>query len=83
MKKFPQHLPPVKMSYHALVRLNQTPLDKDTGQPAMILSADMDEPNPDGSVAAIGHWFASGAVSGFYAFTLQKTAGEWRVVTAQ
>ena len=81
IEKYPRHQPPLKPSYHAQLRDNQTPLDRDTGRPAMILSVDVSEPNDDGSVTAIGRWYAGGAVSGFYAFTLVKSEGDWRIQT--
>jgi hypothetical protein len=82
IKKFPNHLPPIKPSYHASLRNNQTPLDRDTNKPAMVLSVDINEPNEDGSVAAIGRWYAGGAVAGFYTFKLMKVGENWEVKTA-
>jgi hypothetical protein len=82
IKKFPHHLPSIKPSYHASLRNNQTPLDRDTNKPAMVLSVDINEPNEDGSVAAIGRWYAGGAVVGFYTFKLMKVGENWEVKTA-
>jgi len=81
IKKFPNHQPPIKPSYHANLRGNRTPIDRDTNKPAMVLSVDINEPNEDGSVTAIGRWYAGGAVTGFYAFTLKKNGDDWQIQT--
>jgi hypothetical protein len=78
-KKFPTHVPPIKSSEHAALVLNRTPVDKDTGKPAMILSVDVGEPNADDSVDAIGRWYAGGAVTGFYNFVLKKSGDGWAI----
>jgi hypothetical protein len=82
IKKFPQHLPPIKPSYHANLRNNQTPLDRDTNKSAMVLSVDIDEPDETGVVAAIGRWYAGGAVAGFYKFKLMKVGESWEIQSA-
>jgi hypothetical protein len=76
VRKFPNHVPPIKPSNHAQLLPNRTPLDKDTGKPAMILSVDALDPE-DGMVQAVGRWYAGGAVSGFYTFSLRKSSGDW------
>ena len=78
-KKFPNHVPSIKPAYRAELRLGRTPLDMDTGRPAMILSVNVDEPNADDSVDALGKWFAGDAVTGFYTFELRKNNGEWEI----
>jgi hypothetical protein len=78
IKQFPRHLPPVKTSDRVQLSPNRVPLDKDTGQPAMILSVDVLDPE-GGTVQAIGKWYAGSAVSGFYTFSLQKSGGEWAI----
>lgn len=80
MKKFPRHQPPIKPSYHIDLRANQSPLDKDTGRPVMILGVDANDPDADGVVAAIGRWYAGAAVQGYYTFTLKKTGDDWAIV---
>ena len=60
------------------VQPHRTPLDKDTNKPAMILSADVNEPNADDSVDAIGRWYAGDAVTGFRAFHLSKSDDNWQ-----
>ncbi len=81
--KFPKHKPPIKPNYLADLRPNQMPRDKDTGRGAMILSVDVNEPEPDGSVQAIGRWYAGGAVSGFYTYVLMPKDGDWEIQNPQ
>ena len=76
IKQFPNHAPPIKTSDHAELFPNHTPIDKDTGRPAMILSVDALDP-ANNTVEAIGKWYAGGAVSGFYTFSLQKSGETW------
>lgn len=83
MKKYPDHAPPIKESHHASIQSHRTPIDKDTNKPAMILSADVNEPNADDSVDAIGRWYAGDAVTGFRAFNLKKADGEWQIVSVK
>jgi len=78
-REFPKHVPPIKPSYRAYLPENRTPVDRDTGKPAMVLSVEVGEPNADDSVDAIGRWFAGGAVAGFYTFTLKPDGGGWRI----
>jgi len=80
IKKYPDHLPPIKPSFHALIRSHRTPVDKDTNKPAMILSADVNEPNADDTVDALGRWYAGDAVTGFRAFSLKKVNGDWQIL---
>jgi hypothetical protein len=79
IKRFSNHIPPIKPSYHADLPLNRTPIDKDTGSPAMILSVDVGEPNADDSVDALGKWYAGGAVTGFYSFIMKKAGDNWEI----
>jgi hypothetical protein len=78
IRQFPNHVPPIKPSDRIQLHPNQTPIDKDTGKPAMILSAKAMEPT-NGVAEAIGAWYAGGAVSGLYAFVLVKVDGEWTI----
>jgi len=75
-RAFPNHSPPIKAAYRAGLRPGRTPVDKDTGRPAMILSVDALEPEGD-MVSAIGRWYAGDAVTGFYTFELKKSGAEW------
>ena len=83
MKKYPDHLPPIKQSFHANLRANRMPMDKDTNKPAMILSVEVNEPNADDSVDALGRWYAGDAVAGFRAFNLKKVAGDWQIANVK
>ena len=83
MKKYPAHHPPIKKSSHVTVQPHQTPMDKDTHKPAMILSADVNEPNADDSVDALGRWYAGDAVTGFRAFNFKKVDGEWQIASVK
>ena len=83
IKKYPNHIPPIKQSNHIDLRSNQSPLDKDTGQPVMILGADLSDPNADGTVDVVGRWYAGGAVQGSYTFNLKKTGDDWPIVTVK
>jgi hypothetical protein len=82
IKKFPNHNPPIKTSDRAELQPNRAPIDKDTGKPAMILSVDALDPTDD-TVEAIGKWYAGGAVSGFYTFSLRKVGGNWIIESVQ
>jgi hypothetical protein len=82
IRKFPNHVPPIKPSNRMQLHPNQTPIDEDTGKPAMILSAKAMEPTNDVS-EAIGTWYAGGALSGMYAFVLVKADGEWAIQSAK
>lgn len=81
-KKFPDRQPPIKETFRVSLLQNTAPRDKDTGQAAMILSADVSDPEADGTVTAIGKWFAGGAVTGFYSYRLLKTGEEWTILDA-
>lgn len=81
--KFPKHVPPIKPNYLADLHPNQMPRDKDTGRGAMILSVDVNEPDADGAVQAIGRWYAGGAVSGFYTYVLKPKDGDWEIQNPQ
>jgi hypothetical protein len=78
-KRFHGRKPPIKETYRINVQPNVAPRDKDTGKPAMILSVDIGEPDPDGTVAAIGKWYAGGAVTGFYTYQLKRNGDNWEI----
>lgn len=78
IRAFPNHIPPIKTSERADLVPNRTPVDKDTGRPAMILSVTVLDPLDD-TVEAIGKWYAGAAVSGFYTFSLKKSGDEWLI----
>ena len=79
MKKYPDHVPPIKPGKRARLKSHRPPLDKDTKKPAMILTVEVNEPNLDGTVDAVGRWYAGDAVSGFRAFRLQKGDAGWQI----
>ena len=81
-KQFVDRKPPVKEAYRVNLQPNMAPRDRDTGQPAMILSADVSDPEADGSVTAIGKWYAGGAVAGFYSYQLKKVGDDWEIQNA-
>jgi hypothetical protein len=83
IKKYPAHVPPIKPSFHIDLRSNQSPLDKDTGKPVMILGAEVSDPNPNGTVDVIGRWYAGAAVQGFYTFSLMKTGDDWTIASVK
>ena len=76
VKKFPRHVPPLKAWWHLDQQPGQSPRDLDTGRPAMVLSADVADPE-DGVVTAIGKWFAGDAMSGQCTFQLKKDGDIW------
>ena len=82
-KKYPNHNPPIKESFHIDLRSNQSPLDKDTGKPVMILGVDVSDPNADGSLDVIGRWYAGGAVQGFHTFHLKRTGDDWTIASVK
>jgi len=78
MWKFPNQVPPIKPGDRAQLLPHQTPLDKDTGKPALVLSAKALDPS-NGASEAIGTWYGGEAVSGLCAFVLVKAHGEWTI----
>ncbi len=82
IRKFPKHVPPIKPSNRAQLRPNQAPIDKETGKPALILSAKAMDPTNEVS-EAIGTWYAGEAVSGLCAFVLVKVDGQWTIQSAK
>ena len=81
-RKFPHHVPPLKPASRAQISLNQTPMDKDTGKPGLILTAKAVDPTNDVS-EAIGTWNGGGDASGLSAFVLMKVDGEWTIKSVQ
>ncbi len=78
IRKFPDHIPPIKPAYRAELHSNRAPLDKDTGRPGIILSGEPSDPTGD-TVDAVGRWYAGEMVSGARVFSLRKTGGEWTI----
>jgi hypothetical protein len=78
MKHYPAHIPPIKPLWRVEMRPGKSPLDRDTGRPATVLSVNALDPE-DETVEAIGKWFAGDAVTGFYTFQLKKSGEEWHI----
>ena len=78
LRKLPAHVPPLKPGNRALLHPKETPMDKDTGKPAMVLSAKAMDPT-NGVSEAIGTWYAGESASGLYAFVLMKLNGQWTI----
>jgi hypothetical protein len=78
IKKFPYHVPPLKPGDRAQLRPNQAPIDKDTGQLGLILSAKAVDPT-NGVSEAVGTWYGGEEVSGLYAFVLVEMDGQWTI----
>ena len=82
IRKFPNHVPPIKPSNRMQLHPNQTPIDKDTGKPAMILSAKAMDPT-NGCVRSHRHLVRGRGGVGLYAFVLVKVDGEWTIQSAR
>jgi hypothetical protein len=82
IRKFPNHVPPIKQSNRMQLHPNQVPIDKDMGKSALILSAKAMDPTNEVS-EAIGTWYAGEAVSGLCAFVLVKVDGQWTIQSAK
>ena len=78
LKQFPNHIPSIKQLWHLETRPGQSPLDKDTSRPAILLSTDVMEPE-NGTIDALGKWFAGDAEAGFRTFELGKNGGKWKI----
>jgi hypothetical protein len=78
IRKFPNHVPPIKPSHRADLQPNRTPIDRDTGKPAMIFSVEVVEPSGN-DAEAIGTWYGGVAVTGHYTFSLKKIDGAWQI----
>jgi hypothetical protein len=79
MEKFPHHQPPIKQLWHLEMRGTQSPLDRDTERPALVLSVETLEPE-NNLVQAIGRWNGGEAVKGFCTFDLGKIDRVWIVL---
>ena len=78
MRKFPDHVPKLKTSDRVRMHDAASPIDKETGRPALVLAAIASEPEGD-QAQAIGTYFAGPIVSGKYVFQLRKTNGAWEI----
>lgn len=83
IQKYPNHIPPVKPSDHLDLRSNQIPLDRDTGLPVLILSAEPGELQTNGCVAVTSRWYGGAAASGSCVLSLKKTGDDWAVASVK
>jgi hypothetical protein len=78
VRRFPNHVPKIKPSDRVRLHEASSPIDKETGRPAMLLAAISSDPEGD-RAEAIGTYYAGPMVSGRYVFTLKKVDGEWTI----
>jgi hypothetical protein len=78
IRMFPNHTPRLKTSDRVRLQEASSPIDRETGKPAMLLAAIVSEPSGD-TAEAIGSYYAGPAVSGKYVFRLKKVAGAWTI----
>jgi hypothetical protein len=78
VRKFPNHVPTLKTSDRVRMYEASSPMDKETGRPAIVLAAIASEPEGD-HAQALGTYFAGPMVSGKYVFQLTKMNGTWAI----
>jgi hypothetical protein len=78
IQRFPDHVPRIKPSDRLRLSPGSSPIDRDTGQPAMVLDAIVSEP-VGSSAEAVGTYYAGPAVSGKYVFSLKRVDDQWRI----
>ena len=83
IKKFPNHVPPIKQSKNLDLGSGKTPFDKETGKPVMIIGADVSEPTAEGAVDVVGRWYAGNDMKGVSMFTLRKTGDDWPILSVR
>jgi hypothetical protein len=81
--KFPKRNPPIKRGDRLDLHSAQTPVDRDTGLPVLILGVDVQDPGADGSVVASGRWYAGSDVKGYFTFTLKKAGDDWTMLSVK
>jgi hypothetical protein len=82
MQEFPNQVPKIKPSSVAELLPHSTPIDKETGQPAVILVAEASE--PDGDVAAaVGSYYAGAMIRQKFFFKLRRIEGRWTIETVK
>jgi len=79
MKKYPDHLPPIKPGDQALITDRHAPVDKASNKPALVLSAEVTEPNANGTVDVAGRWSIGEMTPGFRVLRLKKTGADWQI----
>jgi hypothetical protein len=78
MEAFPNHVPKIKPSSQASLLPQSTPIDKETGSPAVILAATAAEPAGD-RAHAVGSYYAGALIRGRFAFSVRNTDGQWTI----
>lgn len=78
IRKFPNHVPKIKPIDRVRLQPGASPIDKETGRPAMLLAAVASEPEGD-RVEAIGTYYAGPMVKGKYEFRLSRVGREWKI----
>lgn len=78
VRRFPNHTPRLKPMDRLRLYPARSPIDKETGKPAVLLAAVVSEPSKDGA-EAIGTYYAGPMVSGKYVFKLKKVDDRWRI----
>jgi len=82
IRKFPNHVPPLRPVSQADRQPNQAPIDRDTGKPAVLLTAKAVDPT-NGVSEAVGTWYAGEGQTGLYAFVLIEMDGRWTIQSAK
>jgi hypothetical protein len=82
MREFPTQVPKIKPSSVAELLPHSTPIDKETGKPAVILAATVSEPEGDLAVA-IGSYYAGAMIRSKFCFWLRKSEGQWAIETVK
>jgi len=80
MRKYPDHVPPIKPGDQALITDRHAPVDKLTDKPGMVLSAEVTEPNADGTVDVAGRWSIGETTPGFRVLRFKKTGADWQII---
>lgn len=83
INQFPHRNPPIKRGDRLDLHSAQMPVDRDTGLPVLILGADVQEPEADGSVMVSGHWYAGTDVKGSFNFILKKAGEDWKIASVK
>jgi hypothetical protein len=73
--EFPHQVPKIKPSYLAELRTPSTPIDKQTGKPALILTVTVSEPEGD-LAGAVGKYYARALIQGKFCFSQRKKEGK-------
>ncbi len=78
-ERFPDHNPPLQPVSRLDLHPGGPPLDRENGLPVLILSVKVKDPGANGSVTAVGRWYAGPAVNGDKTFILGKAGDDWTI----